>query len=206
MPEFKKIKANTQRVYSCKAEFWQSVRSRTGYENIWLDRFLEQLPKPADILDLGCGTGDPIARYLLAHGHALTGVDYAPTMIEIAKARYPEARWYVSDMTVLPDLGLFDGILSWDGFFHLSISEQRMILPQYAKRLNSGGALLLTVGTQEGEVTGYIDDETVYHASLSPAEYIDILEHAGFADVAYQAEDPDCRGRSVLLATGLKQP
>ncbi len=37
--------------------------------------FLAYLPAQAKILDLGCGSGRPIAAYLLQHGHQLTGVD-----------------------------------------------------------------------------------------------------------------------------------
>lgn len=204
LPDLKKIKAETRKVYNQKSEFWHKVRNRSGYENVWLDRFLENLPKPADILDLGCGTGDPIAAYFLASGHSITGVDYAPTMIDIAKKTFPDSQWVLADITKIPDLGMFDGILSWDGFFHLSIEEQRAVLPQYAEIIKPGGVLLLTVGADEGEVTGHIDDEAVYHASLSPQEYKEILKIAGFADVIYQAEDPDCLGRNIVLATGLK--
>lgn len=204
--DWETLKTETQGVYTRKAKFWHSVRSRTGYENNWLDRFARELPDAGRVLDLACGTGDPIAAYFLARGYAVIGVDFAPTMIDIAREVYPEAKWVVADMTHLPDLGIFDGLLSWDGFFHLSISEQRVALPKYAKLLKPGGALLLTVGTDEGEVTGYIDDETIYHASLSPAEYEKILRSCGFSDVIYKAEDSNCRGRSVVLATGFKQP
>ena len=200
------VKADTQRVYTRKAEFWHRRRNRTGYENNWLDRFAKHLPKASQILDLACGTGDPIAAYFLARGHSVTGVDYAPTMIEIARKIYPDCKWCVADITELPDFGQFDGILSWDGFFHLSMAQQRAALPEYAKRLKPGGSILLTVGTEAGEVTGKIDDETVYHASLSAAEYTKILKQAGFAEVTYQAEDPNCLGRSLLFAKGLRPP
>lgn len=205
MPNFEKIKADTQKVYTQKAKFWHKVRNRSGYENTWLDRFAEHLPKPADILDLGCGTGDPIAAYFLASGYSITGVDYAASMINIARETLPEGRWVLADMIELPDLGMFDGILSWDGFFHLSISEQRAALPRYAKLIKPGGVLLMTVGIGEGEVTGHIDDKTVYHASLSPVEYKEILKNAGFENVTYHPEDPDGFGRNILLATGLRQ-
>lgn len=202
--DLKKIKADTQAVYTRKAEFWHSQRDRTGYENIWLERFAKHLPNESEILDLACGTGDPIAAYVLARGYSVTGVDYAPTMIDIARQTYPDCKWVLADITDLPELGQFDGVLSWDGFFHLSAEEQRLALPQYTKIIKPGGAILLTVGTGEGEVTGQIEDETVYHASLSPAEYEDILSRLGFSEVIYKAEDSACLGRNVLLATGLR--
>ena len=203
MLDLKEIKNQTQDVYTRKAAYWHQVRDKLGYETQWVDRFLQDLPKGGHILDLGCGTGNPIAGYLMAQGFRVTGVDYAPTMIDLAKQTYPAGNWVVGDIIDLPDLGLFDGLISWDGFFHLSIDEQREALPQYIKLLNPGGALLFTVGPDEGEVTGRIDIDTVYHASLSPHEYESILRQSGFSKILFQAEDPECLGRSVLLATDL---
>lgn len=51
-------------------------RSRTSWnEERWLDRFLDGLPAEPRILDLGCGAGAPIDKYLLAHGCSITGID-----------------------------------------------------------------------------------------------------------------------------------
>jgi SAM-dependent methyltransferase len=33
-------------------------------ERAWLDRFTALLPRSAAILDIGCGSGEPIAQYL----------------------------------------------------------------------------------------------------------------------------------------------
>jgi len=203
VPDLKDIKNQTQAVYTRKAAYWHQVRDRSGYETHWIDRFPKGLSKGGHILDLGCGTGDPIAGYLMAQGFRVTGIDYAPTMIELAEETYPAGNWIVADITDLPELGLFDGLISWDGFFHLSIEEQREVLAKYAKFLKPGGSLLFTVGPEESEVTGQIDDETVYHASLSPQEYEKILRGGGFSKFVFQAKDAACLGRSVLLATGL---
>jgi len=189
-----------QSVYTRKAAFWHEVRARTGYENKWLNQFIAHLPQDAKLLDLGCGTGTPIAGAFLDQGFFVTGVDYSPTMIELAKQNFPKGHWVCGDMTDLPPLGQYDGIYSWDGFFHLSVKEQREALPEFAKLIKPGGAILLTVGTGEGEVLGKIDDEDVYHASLSPKEYKEVLQTQGFSQVLYQAHDTEVMGRNILLA------
>ncbi|MEO1079086.1 MAG: class I SAM-dependent methyltransferase [Pseudomonadota bacterium] len=191
---------STKSVYERKARYWHAQRSRQLYERPWLDRFSSELPPGSRILDLACGTGRPLADYFLERGFLLTGVDYAEPMIEIARAGFPGAEWVVADLRQLPELGHFDGICSWDGFFHLSVGEQRTLLPQLRGMLRDCGSIILTVGTGEGEVTGTIDDETVYHASLSPEEYERTLTELGFSSVTYVKEDPSCFGRSVLLA------
>ena len=98
----------------------------------------------------------------------------------------------------------FDGILSWNGFFHLSPQEQRVALPRIADHLNPGGPLLLTIGPEAGEVMGAVAGECVYHASLAPSEYAAILHSCDVSVIAFAAKDTDCGDHSILLAR--KQP
>ena len=193
----------TQGVYERHAASWHAGRLRNLYERIWLDPFMKTLPSKSRVLDLGCGTGAPVAEFFLGKGFEVVGVDYAPSMIEFAKAALPSVAWHVGDIRALPPLGHFDGIYSWDGFFHLSVKEQRAALPALSRLIRPGGALLLTVGTGEGEVTGTVEGETVYHASLSPTEYEETLRACGFEHVIYKADDPDCMRRSLILASGM---
>ncbi|SIN59490.1 2-polyprenyl-3-methyl-5-hydroxy-6-metoxy-1,4-benzoquinol methylase [Parasphingorhabdus marina DSM 22363] len=195
-------KEATKGVYERQAGYWDEVRPTLLYEKPWLDRFTANLPAGGRLLDLGCGSGVPVAGYFLDEGFTVVGTDYAEPMIALARQRYPAAEWHVQDINHLTIMGQFDGIYSWDGFFHLSVAEQRAVLPDLCQRIKEGGAMLLTVGTGEGEVTGTIGGETVYHASLSPEEYHSLLRENGFETITFVPEDDNCRGRSVLLATG----
>ena len=94
----------------------------------------------------------------------------------------------------------FDGIISWDGFFHLNHEEQRRALHLFADHLNAAGCLLLTIGHEPGEVTGVVEAEEVYHSSLAPDEYREILHRIGFNKIEIKLEDKDCAFHSVLLA------
>lgn len=200
--EIEMARLQTQAVYERQARHWDENRSRSLYEKPWLDKFIARLPAKSSVLDLGCGSGDPVAHYFMAAGFDVVGVDYSAAMIELARAKYAKARWYVQDMRSLGVNGLFDGIYSWDGLFHLCVDEQRALIPDLANRVRDGGAILLTVGTGEGEVTGTVGGEAVYHASLDPEDYRALFIDHGFQDVTYTAEDPACQGRSVVLATG----
>ena len=153
-----------------------------------------------EICDLGCGSGEPISAYLISRGFKLSGFDYAAAMIELARSRFPNHSWQVRDMRDPLLLDRYDGIISWDGFFHLAPDEQRAALPNIAAAVRRGGNLLLTVGPNASEVTGFVDGVEVYHSSLAPEEYRAILMALGFAKIEFQAEDPTCGGHSVLLA------
>ena len=191
-----------QGVYERQAGVWHRHRMRDLNERKWLDPFLASLPLRPRVLDLGCGSGVPLGAFLLAQGCDLTGVDYSGAMIALAREHAPSGNWQVQDMRALDLVGDFDGIVSWDAFFHLSQDEQLQLLPILGRLVRPGGALLLTVGPGGGEVTGMVGGEAVYHASLDPEEYRRQLEALGFKDIALTPVDPEVMGRSVLLATG----
>lgn len=204
--DFETIKAGMAGVYERNAAAWDEGRDTSLREKDWLSRWLEGLPEPSIILDLGCGACRPLSGYLVELGHEVVGIDASAAMVARAQANVPAATFQVADMRNL-DLGqTFDAILSWDAFFHLSPEEQRAALPLILTHLKPGGHLLLTVGDDEGEVTGTVAGEPVYHGSLSPAEYLDILQTAGFADITYNPNDPTVLGRYVLLARGKGAP
>lgn len=169
-------------------------------EKFWLDTFIQSLPPGASLFDVGCGAGEPISKYLIEQGCSITGIDSSPTMIEICKSRFPDESWSRMDMRELALDQQFDGIVAWDSFFHLKPDEQRSTLQQFIERLRPGGALLLTVGHEAGEVLGTVEGEAVYHSSLSPQEYKHILASAGFQDIEMSLKDETC-DRTVLLAT-----
>ncbi|MEL6791911.1 MAG: class I SAM-dependent methyltransferase [Pseudomonadota bacterium] len=187
-------------VYSRRATDWDERRDRSLFERTWLDRFLEATPPGSAILDLGCGGGEPISGYMIDAGRSLTGVDFAPPMLAIARSRFPQATWVEVDMRDLNLGRTFGGVVSWGGFFHLNREEQRLALPRIARHVASPGALLLTVGREDGEVYGCVADEPAPHASLSPEEYASILAKAGMRIDAFVPDDPACRGHSLLLA------
>lgn len=196
-------KRSTKSIYERQARHWDKNRLASLYEKPWLDRLLSTLPSQARLVDLGCGSGVPIAGYFLSKGCSLVGVDYSPTMISLARQRYPEADWLVQDINQLALNGQYDGIYSWDGFFHLSIDEQRKIIPKLSMLIKTGGSIMLTVGRGEGEVTGTVGGETVYHASLAPEEYQRLFYACGFGQVIYAAAEPDSLDRSIILASNM---
>lgn len=194
------LSEQTQEIYDANARAYDQLRSRTLSEARWLARFGDALPKGGKVLDLGCGAGEPIASWLIAEGFALTGLDFSQAMLSIARERWPTGDWRIGDMRAL-DLGeVFDGIIAWNSFFHLTEDEQRSTLLQLAAHLRKGGSLITTVGPYAGETTGTVAGNTVYHSSLSPAEYAQILDDNGLRLTAYLAEDPDCGRHSVLMA------
>ncbi|MZR30460.1 class I SAM-dependent DNA methyltransferase [Sneathiella litorea] len=193
----------TQDVYERNADRFDAERLKTLFERNWLDRFLSFVPDKGNVLDLGCGAGDPIASYIISKGYVLTGVDASAAMLRLARGKFPDGDWRQMDMRALDMPERFHGIIGWDSFFHLTRAEQRSVLPKIAEQLHPLGALLLTVGADDGEVSGQVGDDAVYHASLSIKEYTTILETCGLKVVNFRPEDPNCMFRTILLAQKL---
>jgi SAM-dependent methyltransferase len=169
-------------------------------ESPWLDRFTALLPPNAAILDIGCGFGEPIARYLIERGFAVDGVDASPTLIAFCRERFPQRSWYVSDMRSFALGKTFNGLLAWDSLFHLSADDQRGMFPIFRRHASPGAALMFTSGSSHGEAIGSYRGEPLYHASLAAQEYGTLLESNGFGVVAHVVDDPDCGGHTVWLA------
>jgi len=199
------LAANTRNIYEQYGPQYDAERVKNLFECNWLLRFEALLPKPASILDAGCGAGEPIAQYFIQNGHELTGVDFATSMIALAKERFPDSKWLVVDMRTLRLARTFDGIIGWHSFFHLTPDEQRATLQHFARHLRPQGALLLTVGPQANEVIGHVSGQQVYHSSLSLREYRDILHRLDMVLVDFVAEDPECDYATVMLAQKTEQ-
>ncbi|MFU0864812.1 class I SAM-dependent DNA methyltransferase [Kluyvera ascorbata] len=187
-------------LYQRHAEAFYQQRSRTLFEQRWLDKLLAAMESAGRMLDLGCGNGQPIADYFIQQGCALTGVDGALAMLSRARAHFPQQRWLHHDMRTLNLDETFDGLIAWDSFFHLTQDDQRRMFPVFARHSHPGSALMFTSGTGHGIAMGEFEGEPLFHASLAPDEYRSLLAANGFAVLEMKMEDPECGGHTVWLA------
>ncbi len=187
-------------LYRRHARAWAADRARVFSEAGWLARFGAIVPAAGRVLDIGCGAGEPMVRWLMGRGYDVTGVDAAPEMIALCGAAFPRAAWLVADMWGLALWCRFEGVLAWDSLFHLRPEDQRGMFAIFRAHAAAGAALMFTSGTFEGEAIGSYGGERLYHGSLDAGEYRALLAENGFAVVAHVVEDPDCGGRTVWLA------
>ena len=102
---------------------------------------------PARALDLGCGTGTNVLT-LAQHGWQVTGIDFAPKAISIARRKIQSANitanLYVGDVTRLDGIdGPFEFILDLGCFHGLTDSEKKLYLAQLQKVCFPDGKWLL---------------------------------------------------------------
>ena len=188
-------------LYERHAPTYDRDRSRSLQERMWLDRFLVHVRPGGTVLDLGCGMGEPIARYLIGRGFPVAGMDTSASMIALCRARFPDSEWVVADMRQVEIGRRFEGILAWDSFFHLGMEDQWKMFRHFAEHAEQGAPLMFTSGPAEGEAIGTYREEPLYHASLGLSDYEQLLATNGFVVRAYMAEDPACGKHTVWLAT-----
>jgi SAM-dependent methyltransferase len=188
-------------LYQRKAQDWVESRARANlFEKPWLDRFRALLPPAAPILDIGCGSAEPMAGYLIGLGYPVVGVDSSSAMIDVCRRKFPMQEWIVADMRKLALQRKFSGILAWDSSFHLCPDDQRRMFPVFREHAWPQAALMFTSGPAHGEAIGSFAGEPLYHASLDPAEYRSLLDQNGFRVVSHVVEDATCGGHTIWLA------
>jgi hypothetical protein len=122
-------------------------------------------------------------------------------MIALARSRMPEQEWIIADMRRLALARCFDGILAWDSYFHLSHDAQRKMFRIFDAHAADRAVLMFNAGPEHGEAasTFTFKGEQLYHASLSPAEYLDLLDHSGFRVITHIANDQRSGGGTAWL-------
>jgi len=187
-------------LYEKLAADFDKARGRSLFERAYLLEVVSRLEPGATILDLGCGGGEPIARFFVEQGFHVTGVDAAPSLLDLCRQRFAQMSWIEHDMRTLDVGRRFDAILAWNSFFHLHKDDQRAMFAVFEKHSAPSAPLLFTSGPADGEAIGSLCGHELYHASLDAAEYERLLAAHGFEVLIHRVEDPDCGGHTVWLA------
>lgn len=194
-------KSKVYETYNKIGEWFESARTKDlSFELHHLEAMTSYLQKGAKILDLGCGSGLPIAAFLLDQGYKVTAVDGSAKMVELAKRNLPHADVRLIDMRSLNLAEKFDAIIMWHSFFHLPVEDQRPLFQTLENHMNPNGVLMFTSGTTLGEVWSDNGGENLYHASLDTAEYRTLLKKHHFEVLSHTIEDKKAGGATVWLA------
>lgn len=180
--------------------WYDKARTKNLMEKEYLNFVLQHVKPGGSILDLGCGTGEPIAKFFIEHQIHITGIDGAPNMIAQCCERFPKEEWQVADMRTISLNKTFDAVIAWDSFFHLTPYDQRKMFPIFKRHLKEKAILLFTSGPKEGEVYSTMNHHRFYHASLSKEEYQQLLKEHGLTVLLHKVEDPDCGEHTVWVA------
>ncbi len=157
--------------------------------------FMEKLPKGGRVLDLGCGTGLPYARYLVEKGFDVLGVDLSEEMVKVAYKNAPEASFAQLSMNEITYIDEFDGVMS--SFSMLLLSPD--LFKETAFRIHSalvdGGYFYLSLNEPVGEsedpdseVVVNIMGQDMYSRAYTVKEIEGVFQSLGFSLMKFNRE------------------
>jgi SAM-dependent methyltransferase len=105
--------------------------------------WLAQLPAGGQVLDTGCGHGDPVITKLLERGFHVTGADFSPEMLKKAREQFPQVNLVQQAATQLNFEAAFDGACSFSSLLYLDPIDFFNAVYRLNHALKPGGLLFL---------------------------------------------------------------
>lgn len=143
--------------------------------------------KNGRLLDVGCGSGEPFARFFIDRGWDVQGVDFSRRQLELAARYVPEMQTVCVDMRKAEyPSDSFDAITAIYSLFHIAVSAQTTLLKKFYLWLRPGGKILFTYATKEytgsDEFAGYKEflGQQLYYSHKTPAALQLDLKKIGF--------------------------
>lgn len=171
------------------AEQFMAVRSDVGAQRVrsWA---VANLPAGASIIDVGCGSGVPIAQALIESGYDVFGSDASPTLVTAFRGKFPKAHCIcerAQDGSYFDRT--FDAAIAIGLLFLVSEDDQRRVIARVARALVSGGQFLFSAPR---EVCDWQDTLTGRRSlSLGRDEYERLLQASGLALIGCYVDEGD---------------
>ncbi|BAL94630.1 class I SAM-dependent methyltransferase [Rubrivivax gelatinosus] len=176
------------RSYDAIAADWEDARTRmSDAEAGLLAQLLDGLPPGARVLDLGCGSGRPMAEAVAERGLRVTGVDQSASMLALARARLPGHDWRLARLEGFEPDGPYAAALAWDSLFHIPRAAHAAILRRVRAALAPGARFMLTVGgSAHPAFTDTMFGHEFFYDSHPPETSLAMLEAEGFIVVRHE--------------------
>jgi ubiquinone/menaquinone biosynthesis C-methylase UbiE len=153
---------------------------------------LAHIQPGARVLEVGCGTGDValVASRQVGPSGAVSGIDAAPEMIEVARAKAAQLGLTVDFQTGLIEAlafpaASFDVVLSSLMMHHLPNDLKRQGLAEIARVLKPGGHLLIVDIKRPARRLERMVNHIVFHGGMTIGvqDFGPLLREAGFTAV-----------------------
>ncbi|HIV77682.1 MAG TPA: class I SAM-dependent methyltransferase [Candidatus Sphingomonas excrementigallinarum] len=168
---------DTSEGWDAVAKTFMAVRSEVG-ANIVRRWAMDAFPPSTAILDLGCGSGMPIARALVDEGFSVWGIDASSSLLAAYRAHFPDMPALCEPVQGSELFGRrFAGVVAIGLIFLLAEPDQDRLLEKVAKVLEPGGRFLFSAPHQRCEwrdsLTGRVS------RSLGASAYAERLQACG---------------------------
>lgn len=181
------MKSTLREIYDGFAKTYEENRGIFDMSEV-LDSFYSKLElEKGRLLDLGCGSGDPVARYFSDRSWTVIGVDFSERMIELASKYAPEMQTIHADISEVDfSPNQFNAITASYSLFHLPANDHADLFNKMYQWLRPNGKALFTYATKEytgnKEFDGYktFMEQELYYSHKDPEELYADLVNIGF--------------------------
>ncbi|MDH5729117.1 MAG: class I SAM-dependent methyltransferase [Gammaproteobacteria bacterium] len=178
---------NLQTIYDGFAKTYDENRGLFDLSSVLSD-FHQSLAKSGgELLDLGCGAGEPVARFFIDHHWQVTGVDFSAEMLNLAQHYVPQMKSLHADIReVLFDAETFDAVSASYSLFHLPYEDHAKLFENIYSWLKPDGKALFTYATDDytgqKEFSGYKEfmGQSLFYSHQTPEQLFSQLESIGF--------------------------
>lgn len=147
----------------------------------YVKNLLTLLKEQSYVLDLGCGSGVPVAQQLIHAGHLVVGLDISKTQVQLARKNCPTGSFSVRDIETLKDSEFeVDAVVSLYTFFHIPRQNHLALLKKVNSFLGTGGYLLVTMGDSDFEGYHQLYGERMWSSHFAPQKNSLLVTQAGF--------------------------
>ncbi len=200
-----------EQIYDHFATTYDESRGLFDISDVMTD-FTSRLPvRPGHLLDLGCGAGEPFARFFVDRGWQVTGVDFSGRMLALANRYVPEMKTLHADMRQVSfGRERFDAIAAIYCLFHVPREDHAALLGRCFSWLVDGGKMLFTYATRDytgrDEFEGYKEflGEELFYSHKTPEALHEDLTAAGFC--VESESNRTIAGETFLWVTVSKPP
>ena len=193
--------------YNRSGQAYRRERKGDSRDVQLLSLLVEKLPKGAEVLDAGCGSGYPVAQ-LLARQFEVTGIDFSETQLRLAKRTVARVTLIQGDISVLPFRDeTFDAIVSYYAIIHVPRDQHRELLLDFRRVLRAGGLVLLCMGAGDlPSDIGEFHGSKMFWSHYDRPTNLSLLKETGFNVLFSElAMDPEYPPSAHLFVLGSKR-
>jgi SAM-dependent methyltransferase len=143
---------------------------------------VERVEAGSDVLDLGCGAGQPTTEILAEH-FRVTGVEVSGSQIARARETIPGARFIQGDMCQVehPESS-FDGVVAFYSVIHVPRQRQQALLDSIYQWLRPNGLFIASMASTGSE--RWVEEDffgaPMYWSSFDADTNEQMIRDAGF--------------------------
>ena len=146
-----------------------------------LEEFASSLSENAKILDVGCGAGVPVTKFLVECGFDVTGVDFSESMLKLARKNVPKAKFIKKDMTKMDfEDDSFDGLTAFYSVFHIPKEKHFFLFKSFHRILKDQGVMMICIGGDEWEGTAEYFGTEMFWSHYSSEKSLQLVKDAEF--------------------------